>query len=225
MLAEGIISFDKIKNRTMKHKFLFSVVTVLSLVILPAGVKAQETQQKRLHITIEENGKITKDTSVTIDKSLSEKEVQAIISGITGETPHPCPAHQQPAMQGDAPAGHCMHMKEGEKPHPCPAHQQHAMQGDSTGVKCMHMKEGETPHPCPAHQQHAMQGDSAAGKCMYRKEVKIIEISDEHADGPEWVEKKVIEKKVTVTEEGEKAEKTIILESPEKTKKAEKKMK
>ena len=151
----------------MKHKYLFSVLTVLSWVILTAGVKAQETQQKRMHITIEENGKITKDTLVTIDKSLSEKEVQAIISGITEEA----------------------------------------------------------PHPCPAHQQHAMQGDSTAGRCMHRKEVEIIEISDENADGQEWVEKKVIEKKVIVTEEGEKAEKTIILESPEKTKKAEKKMK
>lgn len=87
------------------------------------------------------------------------------------------------------------------------------------------MKEGETHHPCPAHQQHAMQGDSTAGKCMHRKEVKIIENSDENADSPERVEKKVIEKKVIITEEGEKAEKTIMLESPEKTKKEEKKVK
>jgi len=218
----------------MKHKFLFSVVTVLSWVILMAGVKAQETQQKRMHITIEENGKISKDTSVTIDKSMSEKEVQAIISGITGEIPHPCPAHQQRAMQGDSTAGKCMHRKEVEIRggsaedsdikviilHNSPGQEPVVVEDDGDVII---IRKGHGQGTKCLKEIHEMEADSLP--CKKTKEIKIIEISDENADGPEWVEKKVIEKKVIITEEGEKAEKTIIMESPEKTKKAEKKVK
>jgi hypothetical protein len=156
----------------MKLHFLPSVAAASLLMMLPMGANAQEKQQKKLHIVIEENGTVTKDTSVTFDKSLSEKEVQEIISGITGETPYPCPAHKY-----------------------------HVMHGDTMVNKCGHMKKGELDSLLEASGHSFKYPDTDS--CRHGQEKKCLkEIS-----------------------EGERAEKTIITESPEKTEKSKQKQK
>ncbi len=137
-------------------------------------------------------------------------------------------------MQGDSTAGKCMHRKEVEIRggsaedsdikviilHNSPGQEPIVVEDDGDVII---IRKGHGQGTKCLKEIHEMEADSLP--CKKTKEIKIIEISDENADGPEWVEKKVIEKKVIITEEGEKAEKTIIMESPEKTKKADKKVK
>jgi hypothetical protein len=220
----------------MKQSFFLLVVTALFLVILPAGLKAQEKQQTKLYVIIEENGKVTKDTSVIVDKSLSEKEVQEIITGITGEMPHPCQAHQAQRMHGNTMADTCKYMKNMKKE----IQEEECEEDNDVEVRVVHgapgketiiveedgdviiIRNGHGRRPHCIKEISEMEADSLACK---EKEVKIIKIRDDNADVKGGSENKVIKTKVIVTDEGEKAEKTIIIESPEKTGKSEKKQK
>lgn len=56
------------------------------------------------------------------------------------------------------------------------------------------------------------------------KEIRIIEIRDDEKDEQEGCGEKTVEKKIIITEEGDKVEKTIIMESPAETEKKAKKV-
>ncbi len=218
----------------MKHHFTLPALTAVFMVSLTLGIKAQERQQTKVHVIIEENGKVAKDTSVTIDKSLCENEIQAIISGITGDRHQPCMVHQRQCMHGSAMTDTCRHMKK-------EMHQKGFREETDVEVRFVHGGPGKETviveedgdviiirkgQGQPAHcmkEAGKMEADSLP--CKRTKEVKIIEIRDDHAEVQEGNEKKVIEKKIIVTTEGEKAEKTIILESPGKAGKSKKETK
>lgn len=205
----------------MKKKILHFVTTGLFLMILMISAGAQESQQKKLRVYIEENGVVTTDTTVILDKSLSEEDIQAVISGITGESSYPCPAHRKCMKPCDTAVYKCKHAGEGELDS-LPGASGHTMKhihADS----CIHVsgKSGHGPDKKCIKVISESESDSLPG--VKTEKVKIIEIREGDVEVQEGKQEKIIEKKIIITEEGERAEKTIIMESPEKTEKSKQK--
>jgi hypothetical protein len=212
----------------MKLHFLPSIAAASLIMLLPVGANAQEKQQKKLHIVIEENGTVTKDTSVTFDKSLSENEVQEIISDITGETPHPCPAHKYHVMHGDTMVNKCGHMKKGELDSLLEASGHSYKHPDTDSCGHSTAKAGsQIVWTEKAEIEEGSKGDSdvkviivhgspGEESVIVEEDGDVVIINKGHGQ-----EKKCLKE----ISEGERAEKTIIMESPEKTEKSEKKQK
>jgi hydroxymethylpyrimidine pyrophosphatase-like HAD family hydrolase len=98
----------------MKKLFYSSMLAVSLCMILMIPVRAQEQGQKKMHVVIEENGTVITDTSIIFSNDVPEEEIQAIVSGITGEKGHPCEAHNQPAMHCDTVVYKCRQMQKNE---------------------------------------------------------------------------------------------------------------
>jgi len=241
----------------MKKIFFSCMLSVSLFMILVIPVNAQDKTQKKMHMVIEENGKLITDTSVIFDKGVSEEDIQAAISVITREKGHPCHAHNQPAMHRDTLVYKCRHMQKSEldtllevsgktfafipadscrHPHgPCPKHTEKVgagkesskhmekeiiWMGNTSGKEFVVIEEngdiiirkGHIPGEKCIRVIVESDGDTVVrGKT---KEIMILETSDEGMDLPEGCEKKTVEKKVIITEEGNKTEKIIIQESP-----------
>jgi hypothetical protein len=233
----------------MKKVLFACMLSVFFFLILLIPANAQDNGQKKIHVVVEENGTVITDTSVFFDKTVSEEEIQAVISDISGEKSRPCQARNQQAMHCDTVVYKCKHIQNSELDSLL------EVSGKSFTHTCTHTdtcRHAEGSHgPCMNHTEKVGAGQEP---CKHiEKEIRIIETRDDEKDMPEGctkmtVEKKVIvtneggrtekiiilespdeagnkgsEKKVTITEEGDKAEKTIILESPAETEKKTKK--
>jgi hypothetical protein len=196
-LTQAVISFEQIKLQTMKKILLPCLMTAALFMILLIPVKAQDNEHKKIHVVIEENGSVTTDTTVLFNKDVSEQEIEAAILGITGEKNPPCHAGNETARHCDTVAYKCCHMQKSE-------------------LDSLLEVSGKT-FSC-THSDTCRHAEGSHGSCMNHTE--------KGSPGQEpcrHAEKKVIEKKITVTVEGDKAEKTIILESPAETEKKSKK--
>jgi hypothetical protein len=98
----------------MKSKIYRSLSFLFLLILLHGTAKAQEDNQKTLRIKIEENGVMVKDTVIKVEKNLPEKDLQAIISEITGEDPLPCPAGESVMHDHQIRYVDCHHAEQGE---------------------------------------------------------------------------------------------------------------
>jgi len=253
----------------MKKNFLPCLLTASCFMILFVPAKAQDKDNKKIHVVIEENGTVTTDTSVFFDKSVSEQEIEAAISGITGEKNPPCHAHNETVRHCDTVIYKCSPAQKSELDSLLEVHgktftythtdtcrhtegshgscMNHAEKVAAGQEPCKHVekeiiwmgdkgenetviieedgdiiiRKGNNPEEKCIKVTVECDGDTAAGG--EKQEIRIIKTHDKEMTSPEGCEKKVIEKKIIVTEEGEKAEKTIILESPAETEKKSKK--
>jgi hypothetical protein len=244
-------------------------MTVVFFMIFLIPANAQDKGQKKMHVVIEENGIVVTDTSVFFDKDVSEQDIAAAISGITGENNHPCQAQNQPPRHCDTVVYKCKHMQKSEidsllevsgktftytqtdtcrhaegshgpgmnhtekvaaGQEPCrPVEKEIIRMGDPGENETVIIEEdgdiiirnGNRPGEKCIKVIVESDGDTAVGG--EKQEIRIIKTHDKEMTSPEGCEKKVIEKKIIVTEEGDKAEKTIILESPAETEKKSKK--
>jgi len=98
----------------MKKLFFSCMLSVSLFMILMIPANAQEKGQKKMHVVVEENGRVITDTTVIFGSDVPEEEIQATISGITGEKGHPCPVHHQPAVHCDTMVYKCRHGQKSE---------------------------------------------------------------------------------------------------------------
>jgi hypothetical protein len=201
---KAVCSFEEINTQIMKKIFFPCLLAAVIFMIFETPADAQDKAQKKVHVVIEENGRVTADSTVLFDKDASEQDIDAVISGISGEKNPPCHAHSETTR-------HCDTMADGGENETVIIQENGDIiirTGDKPGEKCI-----KVTVECD--------GDTAMG--AEKQEIMIIRTHDKEMASPEGCEKKVIEKKITVTEEGDKAEKTIILESPAETEKKSKK--
>jgi hypothetical protein len=213
-LTKAVISFGKTKSNTMKTIFFTFLLSVSFLMVLLTPANAQDKGQKKIHVVIEENGTVITDTTVFFDSDVSEQDIEAAISCITGEKSRPCHAHNQSAMTQDTLVLKCRHMQKSEL--------DSLLEAEGKPSACNHSDTCMHAHgPC---MKHAEKDGADLEPCKHmEKEIMIIETGDEEKDKPEGCVKKEFEKKVIITKEGDKAEKTIILESPAESEKKAKK--
>ncbi|MBN1416775.1 MAG: hypothetical protein JW973_16885 [Bacteroidales bacterium] len=251
----------------MKQILLPLMVSVVCMLTLMPAANAQEKQHKKLRFILEEDGKVIKDTAVAFDKTLPEHEVQEILSEITDEAIHPCPAHTRHFVHGDTLIHKCRRMEKGEldslleasgrnytyirsdscrhghdRPGSHVIYIEKVKAGDaqekdedveiilmekSTGKEPVIIAEGDDIIIIRKKLAPGGKGAKVIAECdadtLIREKIKaieIIEIENEDIDSSEGTGKKVVKKKIIITEEGDKAEKTIIMESPEKTEKS-----
>jgi hypothetical protein len=264
-LTEAIISFDQTIQNAMK-KILSTSLWLLLFILIPfVSASAQEKGQKKVHVVIEENGTVVTDTSMIFAGNVSEEEIEATISGITGEKSHPCHVHMQPAKHCDTVMYKCKHTQKGELDSLLEATgQPSALTPADTcrhaRTSCMNhtervgagqeprrhiekevirvgepednesviiedngdiiIRKGNVPGKCI---KVIVESDGDTAACEKVKEVRILRSGGEEMARPEEHGEKRIEKKIIITEEGTKAEKATIHESPANTEKKSKK--
>jgi hypothetical protein len=211
----------------MKKVFFACMLSVFFFLILLVPANAQDKGQKKIHVVVEENGTVITDTLLFFDKAVSEEEIQAVISGLTEDISRPCQARNQQDLHCDTVVYKCRHMQNGE-PDSLPevsgksfSHTDTCRHAEGSHGPCMNHTEkvGAGQEPCKHIEKEIIRtGEPAGEESVIIGDNGDITIRSGHNAGEKCI-------KVIVTEEGDKAEKTIILESPAETEKKSKKEK
>ena len=160
----------------MKKIFFACMLSVFFFLLFIIPANAQDKGQKKIHVVVEKNGTVITDTSVFFDKTVSEEEIQAVISDITGEESHPCQARNQQTRHCDTVAYKCRHMQNSEldslleisgKPftHPC-THTDTCRNAEGSHGPCMHSMEkaGAGEEPCKHIEKEIIRTGEPAGE-------------------------------------------------------------